>query len=281
MLIDKLNYLIDKNKPHTEIGGALKALQLTTKFESFKDISKQSGFLFYVPAWNTSKMDPVTGFVNLFNTNYENEEKSKEFFKKFNDIRYNSEKNWFEFSFDYNKFHEKAKDTRTKWVVIGDNKERYTWDSKSKKQLSCKVAENLENLFGGKNILYGNGQNLVPAILEQNDARFFKELLFLLKTLLSLRHNNGKTGADEEDYILSPVMDKNGNFFDSRKALNNQPNNADSNGAYNIARKGLLLLNELDNSGVDAFDEMKYKKDKDESKWVSNKQWLQFVQQFN
>ena len=281
MLIDKLNYLIDKNKPQTEIGGALKALQLTTKFESFKDISKQSGFLFYVPAWNTSKMDPVTGFVNLFNTNYETVEKSKEFFKNFDGIRFNSEMNWFEFSFDYNKFHEKAKDTKTKWVVIGDNKERYTWDLKSKKQVACNVAENLAVLLGSKNIAYGNGENLIPAILEQNDARFFKELLFLLKTLLSLRHNNGKTGAEEEDYILSPVMDKNGNFFDSRKALNNQPNNADSNGAYNIARKGLLLLTELDYNGVDAFDEMKYKKDKDESKWVSNKQWLQFVQQFN
>ena len=28
--------------------------------------------MFYVPAWNTSKIDPTTGFVNLFDTRYKN-----------------------------------------------------------------------------------------------------------------------------------------------------------------------------------------------------------------
>ncbi|HRF58009.1 MAG TPA: type V CRISPR-associated protein Cas12a/Cpf1, partial [Campylobacterales bacterium] len=49
MLIDKLNYLVDKQKSPSEIGGVLKALQLTNKFESFEKMGKQSGFLYYVP----------------------------------------------------------------------------------------------------------------------------------------------------------------------------------------------------------------------------------------
>ena len=118
MLIDKLNYLVDKKKSATELGGTLKALQLTNKFESFQKMGKQSGFLFYVPAWNTSKIDPVTGFVNFLDTKYENIDKTKTFFKKFKDIRYNSEKGYFEFVIDnYTQFNPKAEGTRQNWTI--------------------------------------------------------------------------------------------------------------------------------------------------------------------
>lgn len=50
MLIDKLNYLVDKKADPASPGGMLNAYQLTNKFESFKKLGKQSGFLFYVPA---------------------------------------------------------------------------------------------------------------------------------------------------------------------------------------------------------------------------------------
>lgn len=77
MLIDKLNYLVDKKADAAQSGGLLNAYQLTSKFDSFQKLGKQSGFLFYIPAWNTSKIDPVTGFVNLLDTRYQNTEKQK------------------------------------------------------------------------------------------------------------------------------------------------------------------------------------------------------------
>src|SRR5690606_11630406 len=83
MLIDKLNYVIFKDFHQDEPGGLFHALYLTSKFESFKKMGKHSGFLFYVPASYTSKIDPETGFVNLFQTKYENIEKAKSFFQKF------------------------------------------------------------------------------------------------------------------------------------------------------------------------------------------------------
>ncbi|QCX53979.1 type V CRISPR-associated protein Cpf1 [Elizabethkingia sp. JS20170427COW] len=105
MLIDKLNYLVFKDKKNPfEPGGLYNALQLTNKFTSFKDLGKQSGFLFYVPAWNTSKIDPTTGFVNLFNTKYESIEKAKKFFNNFQSILFNKKENHFEFTFNYNDF---------------------------------------------------------------------------------------------------------------------------------------------------------------------------------
>ena len=65
MLIDKLNYLVDKKAACDRPGGLYHAYQLANAFESFRKLGKQSGFLFYIPAWNTSKIDPVTGFVSL------------------------------------------------------------------------------------------------------------------------------------------------------------------------------------------------------------------------
>jgi hypothetical protein len=97
MLIDKLNFYVDKHKDANETGGLLHALQLTSEFKNFKKSEHQNGCLFYIPAWNTSKIDPATGFVNLFDTRYTNAEKALEFFRKFDAIRYNEEKDWFEF----------------------------------------------------------------------------------------------------------------------------------------------------------------------------------------
>ncbi|MFI3200712.1 MAG: type V CRISPR-associated protein Cas12a/Cpf1, partial [Eubacteriales bacterium] len=76
-LIDKLNYLVDKQRGADSLGGLLQAYQLTNKFESFAKMGEQNGFLYYIHAWNTSKMDPITGFVNLFYTKYKNVEESK------------------------------------------------------------------------------------------------------------------------------------------------------------------------------------------------------------
>lgn len=103
MLIDKLNCYIDKKNCPSELGGLLHPLQLTCESKNWKR-SHQCGCLFYIPAWNTSKIDPVTGFVNLFDTRYDTREKARLFFSKFQRISFNAEKGWFEFAFDYNDF---------------------------------------------------------------------------------------------------------------------------------------------------------------------------------
>lgn len=41
------------------------------------------------------------------------------------------------------------------------------------------------------------------------------------------------------------MKNKKGFFFDSRCCDNSLPQNADANGAYNIARKGLIILNRI------------------------------------
>lgn len=278
MLIDKLNYLANKKLDKNQAGGLLHAYQLTNKFESFKKLNKQSGFLFYVDAWNTSKIDPVSGFINLFDLKYESVEKSKAFFSKFKSIRYNPERDWFEFVFDYNDFHKKAEGTRTEWMVCSygtriltcrNPEKNNLWDSeeidltKAFKQLFAKFQIDL------------NG-NLKEAVSEQSGKAFFyqesiketKGLLQLFKLLMQMRNSIPNT---ETDYLISPVPNKHGICYDSRRNDSSLPKDADANGAYNIARKGLLLIERIRQSS-DL---------KNLSLNITRKEWLLFAQRNN
>ena len=270
MLIDKLNYLVFKDKPAQEPGGLYNALQLTNKFTSFKEMGKQSGFLFYVPAWNTSKIDPTTGFVNLFYTRYENLEKAKAFFEKFEDIRYNTAENYFEFLVeDYTAFNSKAEGTRQDWTICTQGERiltyrnpdaNHNWDNKT-----IKLTEEFIRLFESKSIDYK--ADLKTQILANNEAAFFKKLMDLFKLTLQMRNSISNSDLD---YLISPVKNKNGEFYDSRKAYKTLPQDADANGAYHIAKKGLMWLQQIQNFKGDDWKKLDLDK--------SNKGWLQFIQ---
>ena len=269
MLIDKLNYYVDKQKDANDNGGLLRAYQLASKFDTFKKLGKQSGCLFYIPAWNTSKIDPVTGFVNMFDTRYENADKARKFFNKFKSISYNADKEWFEFVIDdYSKFTDKAKDTRTDWVLCTygtriktfRNPEKLNqWDNKE-----IVLTDEFKKVFMEAGIDI-NG-NLKEAICTLTEKKHLESLMQLMKLLVQMR--NSETNS-EVDYLLSPVADTEGHFYDSRNCDDNLPKDADANGAYNIARKGLWAV-------------MKIKASKPQENLklgISNREWLQFAQE--
>lgn len=270
MLIDKLNFYVDKHKDANETGGLLHALQLTSEFKNFKKSEHQNGCLFYIPAWNTSKIDPATGFVNLFDTRYTNAEKTLEFFSKFDAIRYNEEKDWFEFEFDYDEFTQKAHGTRTRWTLctygmrlrsFKNHAKQYNWDSEV-----VALTDEFKRILGEAGI--DIHENLKDAIrnLEGKRRKYLEPLMQFMKLLLQLRNSRKNP---EEDYILSPVADENGIFYDSRSCGDQLPENADANGAYNIARKGLMLIRQIE----ETKDLANFKYD------ISNKAWLNFAQQ--
>lgn len=266
MLIEKLNCYIDKHVDPSENTGLLHPLQLTCDAQKWKR-SHQCGCLFYIPAWNTSKIDPVTGFVNLLDTRYDTREKARLFFSKFQRISYNAQKSWFEFTFDYNDFTAKAEGTRTQWTLctygerirtFRNPQQNHQWDDER-----IILTDAFKQLFDKYDIDI-NG-NLKEAISTQTDAQFFRELLGLMKLLLQMR--NSITNS-EEDYLLSPVADDAGHFFDSREGINSLPIDADANGAYNIARKGLWVIRKIQ----ETLDGEK------PSLTITNKEWLQFAQ---
>ena len=274
MLIDKLNYLVlDKSRAQESperVGGALNALQLTSRFTTFKDLGKQSGIIYYVPAYLTSKIDPTTGFANLFYVKYESIEKSKDFFNRFNEIRYNRDAGYFEFIFDYKNFTDRACGVRSNWTVctFGERIVKFRNEEKNNSfdDKIIVLTEEFKKLFNEFGIEYDNGKDLKKAIDSIEDAVFFKQLIKLFQQTLQMRNS---TNDGTRDYIISPVLNDRGEFFNSEVSDDSKPQDADANGAFNIARKGLWVLDQIRNTASGEKINLA----------MSNAQWLEYAQE--
>ena len=104
-------------------------------------------------------------------------------------------------------------------------------------------------------------------------ADFWDGLLNSFKLILQMRNSNAKTG---EDYIISPVMAGDGTFFDSREEAKKGkdaklPVDADANGAYHIALKGLSLINKINLADEDELKNLKIS--------ITNADWFRFAQE--
>ncbi len=276
-LIDKFNFLADKQKNLDELGGVLKAYQLAAPVEAFKDMGKQTGMIFYTTASYTSKIDPITGWRPNVYFKKGSAKVNKENILKFNEIFWNTEKNRFEITYDLKKIiqSKNAKyPSRTIWTVCSSierwkgfrsEKTNNQWDYKKyPKSGENSITENLQNLFGKYDIeISGNILEQVEGLETKGNEKFFSEFLFFFQLICQIRNTDGdlhkrirnlkelenfdtKNQEHEkmmfdEDFILSPVEP----FFDSRtpeRFGENLPKNGDDNGAYNIARKGIITL---------------------------------------
>ena len=276
MLIEKLNYLVFKDKAVNEPGGVLNAYQLTDKSANVSDVGKQCGWIFYVPAAYTSKIDPKTGFANLFITKgLTNVEKKKAFFEKFDAVRYDEKEECFVFSIDYSKLCDNA-DYQKKWDIYTRG-ERLVYSKKENKTFSVKPTEKLKEIFDDKGINWKNEENFLHSILsveaEKANAPFFDELLRSFNTSLQMRNSIPNSSNAEDDYLISPIKAEDGTFFDSREQFSlgkdaKLPIDADANGAYHIALKGLYLLKNNFNQNDKGYIEN-----------ISNADWFKFVQE--
>jgi CRISPR-associated protein Cpf1 len=276
MLIDKLNYLVLKDTQDPKAPtGLLNALQLSNKFESFQKLGKQSGFIFYLPAYLTSEIDPTTGFVNQLRIKYDSIVKSQAYYRQFDTIAYNNTSDWFEFSFRYVNFANTTPSARKiPWTICTTHHPRYAWNKNSNVgnggTEEYNVTKELKKLFDQYKIAYEEGTDLIESIASNTAVDFFKRLNKLLYITASLRHNNGKKGKEEHDFILSPVANSESGFFNSLEADETQPENADANGAYHIALKGLWALHSIRKTDTDRLSKLNLA--------VSNEEWLNFAQ---
>ena len=287
MLIDKLNYLVFKDRSLNEPGGVLNGYQLAGQFESFQKLGKQSGMLFYVPAGYTSKIDPKTGFVSMMNfKDLTNVHKKRDFFSKFDDIYFDQQSNSFIFTFDYKNFDGKAKEEmkQTRWSVYSKDK-RIVYYAKTKVYDDVQPTEELKALFETSGIDYKSGNPILDFIMSigadlkdgakpsKEIADFWDRLLYYFKLILQMRNSNARSG---EDYIISPVMAADGTFFDSREEIKKGeeaklPVDADANGAYHIALKGLSLINKINLAKDEELKKFDMK--------ISNADWFKFAQE--
>jgi len=261
-LVDKMSYIVNKNaSPHSD-GGLFRAYQLTNK--KYNENEKQNGFIFYVRAWNTSKIDPTTGFVNMLPLKYQSKEKAKEFFDKFEDIFYDESKDMFGFTFGYDDFGINI-DHKNEWTAYSNGERIITvrnsfgkWD---KEKIALTPA--FKKLFDDYNVDCRG--DVKRQIMNVDDKDFFVRLYKLLSYTMQLRNSD-----DVDDYILSPVVNSEGNFFDSRNSDGSLPCDADANGAYHIAKKAMWAIGKIKEADEESF--------KKTSLAIDNKTWLEFVQ---
>lgn len=243
MLISKLNYLVDKSRAADEAGGLLNAYQLTNKVDGVNR-GRQNGIIFYVPAWLTSKLDPTTGFADLIRPGYTSIAETKSFIRRIDDIRYNSSEDLFEFDFDLEKFPNTAASYKKKWTVCTNGERIKTFRNENKNgewdNETVLLSEAFKDLFSEHHV--DISEDIKSQLLSVDGASFFARFMKLLALTLQMR--NSITGSDV-DYLISPVRNASGSFFDSRNLDPALPENADANGAYNIARKALWAIDLL------------------------------------
>jgi hypothetical protein len=247
-LAKKLNYLVFKDSMPNDFGGVLNAYQLTPAIGvgniSIFERSKQWGSMFYVNPDYTSSTDPVSGWhKHIYVKNSEKPEKIKELFNSDTGIQIHYSTTLKCFTFSYN---DPLVDNQ--WVLCAYKElDRFRWDSKNRKSDSINLHKELGELLQQ----YVTNDDAINDKIFENTEFQWGKLIYYWNILNEIRN----TGNDKKDvdFIQSPVWsDKIQGFFDSRKHNEYKtrfgldlPDNGDANGAYNIARKGLLLVNRI------------------------------------
>lgn len=265
-LISKLNYLVNKDADPNSPGGVFRAYQMTLPFQGFDKIGKQTGFLFYVSPWNTTAIDPTTGFCNMFDTRYHNITKACNFWHTFENITYDEDESAYRFDFDYRYFvNEDRQDlidgTRTKWSVYSSGKRLKTIRTdKGDKTENIDLTKSITELFKEYGLDWKD-TDLQEQICNTADKSFHEELLSLFGLMVRMRN-----GSE----IISPVKNKREEFFRGE---------ADANSSLNIARKGMILVNRItDADEVSLTAKTKDKNMARTSLAVYGKAYLKYIQ---
>lgn len=256
-LINKLAYYVDKDKKEGEVGHYLKPLQLcgdnTSQNNKNDDKVIQNGIIFFVPAEYTSKIDPVTGFVNKIT-------KSTDPIKVIKGVRYDKKKNYYIFKVKFSGPSKKTWELVTKGPRIRYNRRN------AKYELIEDLTTEFDKLFVEIKV---NSDDMWPKIkskIEQEEA-FKLNFKGLFKLLLQMRNADpGRKEAKYRDFIISPVLDSKGEQYFSSQYLDSSqesidmdnlpvhlsspvnkllPEDSDANGAYNIARKGKIVVDKI------------------------------------
>lgn len=273
MLINKLNYLVFKDISITENGGLLKGYQLTYIPEKLKNVGHQCGCIFYVPAAYTSKIDPTTGFVNIFKFKDLTVDAKREFIKKFDSIRYDSEKNLFCFTFDYNNFiTQNTVMSKSSWSVYTYGvriKRRFVNGRFSNESDTIDITKDMEKTLEMTDINWRDGHDLRQDII---DYEIVQHIFEIFKLTVQMRNSLSELEDRDYDRLISPVLNENNIFYDSAKAGDVLPKDADANGAYCIALKGLYEIKQITENWK---EDGKFSRDKLK---ISNKDWFDFIQ---
>lgn len=251
-LAKKLNFVVDKNVTQCELGSVRKALQLTPPISNYQDIEgkKQFGIMLYTRANYTSVTDPATGWrKTIYIKNGRDEEIKKQILDRFIDFGFDGKDYYFKYTED-NVGH-------TWQMYSGKNGEPLSRFQNRKQILKDKniwvpeqvnVIKILDKLFAK----FDKSESFKAQInngseLQKDDERnetAWQSLRYALDMIQQIR-NSGEKNSENDNFLCSPVRNNNGEHFDTRRHEKNgelsEIIDADANGAFNIARKGLIM----------------------------------------
>lgn len=279
-LAKKLNFLVDKNVSLGEVKSVTHALQLTPPVNNYGDIKKkkQAGIILYTRPNYTSQTDPATGWRKSIYLKKGSEEyirnqiignKEKKIMAAFSEICFDGK----DYRFEYT-----AENTKKTWKLYSsydgkgldrfrtERNDKGIWEPKKQDLISI-LNDVFEKFDKTKSLLKQMKDGV--ELTKVKDERYQKytaweSLRFAIDLIQQIR-NSGTSDSDkrDSDFILSPVRDRDdgkGQHFDSRVYWDKEqkgeicdmPSSGDANGAFNIARKG-IIMNEHIKRGFDLY----------------------------
>lgn len=234
-LLNKLSHLVIKSKAPKDAGGVLNAYQLSPPQTTLDKVGKQSGIVLYVPSAYTSQIDPSTGFMDAFVRGADTVKAKAQFIESMDSIFFDQKKECFAFAFDYGNYPTRFESYRKSWTVytrgtrIVYNRRNRTYDEVDPTEIMMQAltAANVDIQGELKGTILG-------------DAEMIKAAHYAFMLSMRMRNSNG-----EIDRLISPICNASGEFYDSDDYSGEDaplPIDADANGAYNIARKGLMYI---------------------------------------
>lgn len=251
-LAKKFNFVVDKEAKQGEIGSVSKALQLTPPINNYQDIEgkKQFGVMLYTRANYTSITDPATGWrKTIYIKNGKEEDVKIQILETFSDFGFDGKDYYFEYT--------EANAGHTWRLYSGKNGEPLP-RFQNKKQIQqdkniwvpeqINVVEILDGLFANFDKSKSFKEQIQHGVelkkIEGRSETAWQSLRYALDLIQQIR-NSGEKNTKDDNFLYSPVRNYNGEHFDTRNHENNGDLelivDADANGAFNIARKGLIM----------------------------------------
>lgn len=251
-LAKKFNFVVDKKAKSGELGSVSNALQLTPPVNNYQDIEgrKRFGIMLYTRANYTSITDPATGWrKTIYIKNGKEEDIREDILKKFTEFGFDGKDYFFEYT--------EANAGHTWRLYSGSNgkalprfqnkkdklEDKYIWMPEQINVvtiLDC-LFENFDKKQSFKEQIIKQGVELKK--VEERKETAWQSLRYALNLIQQIRNSGLK--KEDDNFLFSPVRNKNGEHFDTRNYQNNgdlsEIKDADANGAFNIARKGLIM----------------------------------------
>ena len=202
--------------------------------------------MLYTRANYTSVTDPATGWrKTIYIKNGKEEDIKSQILDKFDDFGFDGKDYYFEYT---------ESNTGHTWRMYSGKNGKSLPRFQNRKQMmqdkniwvpeSIDVVEILNQLFSdfdkGKSFKEQIGQGVDLKKIEGRSEPAWQSLRYALDLIQQIR-NSGLEKKDD-NFLFSPVRNETGEHFDTRKHANNgglsKIEDADANGAYNIARKG-------------------------------------------